>query len=637
MLYHRFSIQGGSPAMTHPVDNAEFIPAVLSEVPSPEQIASTFEPMILSASGWRKIFAADGEEHSSTHEISDADKVILSTAARIFSRFMRRRYPDSSLLLAATDSRPTGAAAAQVMIRTLLHEGWEVRYLGITAVPEVIAYNMMDSEIHGGIYISASHNPLGHNGLKFFASAGVIGGEEAAELIHEMKDEMQQPSVSETAASVLSAVPFHAFSALLKEKDNFKLHSADAYRQFISLTASDSRCLCGQDSLYNRIREAVQEYPLSVVIDFNGSARTTSIDIELLNSLGIRVSAINTIPGKVAHGIIPEGENLEPCRRALEEAYASDPSFSVGYVPDNDGDRGNIVYIEESSGKALTLEAQEVFSLVYMAESAYLHTREQAENVNTAAAVNCATSMRIEDIAEVFGAQVFRAEVGEANVVSLARKLRESGYTVRVLGEGSNGGNITHPSVVRDPLNTLLSVIKLLALRDTPSEQGLFHTWHTLSGADTPYCESFSLVDILATLPQYRTTNTSEPRALLKIPCSNQGAFKEQYEQCFLKAWEQDRPLLKERFGITSWREFNTEGIESQEGMGAAFRSEAASGGLRIVFYDEKDRPTDFIWMRKSGTEPVFRILADSRGDDADREAWLLEWHRSLISQAVKY
>ena len=59
--------------------------------------------------------------------------------------------------------------------------------------------------------------------------------------------------------------------------------------------------------------------------------------------------------------------------------------------------------------------------------------------------------MRIEEIAEAFYASVYRAEVGEANVVNLARSLRDKGFTVPILGEGSNGGNITHPAAVRIP------------------------------------------------------------------------------------------------------------------------------------------------------------------------------------------
>ena len=38
--------------------------------------------------------------------------------------------------------------------------------------------------------------------------------------------------------------------------------------------------------------------------------------------------------------------------------------------------------------------------------------------------------------------------------------------------------------------------------------------------------------------------------------------------------------------------------------------------------------------MRASGTEPVFRIMADFRGSDIDAEKEFLAWHRSMIEKA---
>ncbi len=102
-----------------------------------------------------------------------------------------------------------------------------------------------------------------------------------------------------------------------------------------------------------------------------------------------------------------------------------------------------------------------------------------AKHTNLAIAINGPTSLIIESIATRLGAVVARAEVGEANVVQLADQLRDKGYTVRLLGEGSNGGNITHPSKVRDPLNTLVSLIKLLTSETLFAEvTNQMFSWH---------------------------------------------------------------------------------------------------------------------------------------------------------------
>jgi phosphoglucomutase len=44
--------------------------------------------------------------------------------------------------------------------------------------------------------------------------------------------------------------------------------------------------------------------------------------------------------------------------------------------------------------------------------------------------------------------------------------------------------------------------------------------------------------------------------------------------------------------------------------------------------------PKAYIWMRGSGTEPVFRVMADAAGPDRRIERELLEWQRSMVARA---
>jgi phosphoglucomutase len=53
-----------------------------------------------------------------------------------------------------------------------------------------------------------------------------------------------------------------------------------------------------------------------------------------------------------------------------------------------------------------------------------------------------------------------------------------------------------------------------------------------------------------------------------------------------------------------------------------------------MQFYDAADRAVGFLWMRGSGTEPVFRAVVDIEGDDPEAEAELLAWHRRMIETA---
>ena len=273
-----------------------------------------------------------------------------------------------------------------------------------------------------------------------------------------------------------------------------------------------------------------------------------------------------------------------------------------------------------------------------MSELAYLaYTGKTGENAKIAVAVNDPTSMRIEEIAAAFGAKVGRAEVGEANVVNRARELRAEGYEVRILGEGSNGGNITHPAAVRDPLNSIFALIKLLVLRDSvnpdgTTKKGLFHEWCARSGQEANYKDNFTLADVMATLPEYTTTGVSEPRAVLHIKTTDHAVLKKAYQQVFESEWEAKKQELKEKYGIYSYTAISNNGTKQTDDIKDF--SVSKKGGLKILFKDETGKPIAYIWMRGSGTEPVFRVMCDVKGNKPKEEAELLQWHSKMIAKA---
>jgi phosphoglucomutase len=308
-------------------------------------------------------------------------------------------------------------------------------------------------------------------------------------------------------------------------------------------------------------------------------------------------------------------------------------------VPDCDGDRGNLVVWDEAPAKARILEAQEVFALACVAELAHLvWTGELAYDnrgnaVSKAAiAVNDPTSMRIDRIATAFDVSVFRAEVGEANVVGLARRLREKGYIVRVLGEGSSGGNITHPAAVRDPINTVLALVKLLSVRSAGDRPGLFELWCDLSGQAELYRADYGLADVIASLPPFVTTGAYVEEAALKINTKDHGMLKDRYQNIFLRDWEERKDALRLRYGIQGWEAIAYNGMEEKRGISRF--GEAGRGGLKICFLGGGGRAVASIWMRGSATEPVFRVMADAEGQDRRIERDLIEWQRRLIQMA---
>jgi phosphoglucomutase len=647
------------PATGFAVGDPDARPLVRGRLPSASDMAKAASPLILSASGWRKVFAADGDEESRAETLTSADAVLAGAAALAFGEALRARTGKAdAAVLVGVDSRPTGPAIADAMIRVFLGMGLRPRYLFIVAAPEIMAYAARavrlpadhEERAEGFCYVSASHNPVGHNGLKFGFDGGVLTAAESAPLAATFKSLLADPLTPERVDRLMEAADRRAVGRIFSEVSAWKRRSYSAYALFAREVVTGLSDLDAQEELLSRIADCAAENPVGVVAELNGSARCLSIDRDFLDGLGVVVRSVNDRPREFAHRIVPEGASLGAALAELEAARAEDPAFELGYVPDCDGDRGNLVRYDSKEARAVPLEAQEVFALACVSELASLEAAGTAGK--RAIVVNDATSMRIEAIARAFGAEVFRAETGEANVVCLADALRERGYIVRILGEGSNGGNITHPSRVRDPLATLAAALKILLLRGAESDgalrrgpeseggtvgtaggaEGLYHIWLRRTGRLDAYDPGFDLSDVVGSLPSFATTSVFEKRAALAIKSADHAALKARYATIFARDWEARRAELSSRLGIVSWEAYATKGTTE-------FRTDAdfagsGSGGLRILFRDASGDGRASVWMRGSGTEPAFRVMADVAGGLVADEEYLLAWQTDMLMRA---
>lgn len=591
--------------------------------------------MILSASGWRKVFAVSGEETDTTTEIGMENTCISVLSALVFSDYVKKRTGKRTpTIVLGIDTRPTGPEIANVMIRLLLKEKVVVRYVGVTAAPEIMAYSKL---FDGFIYISASHNPIGHNGIKFgLNDGGVLNGKENALLVEEFKAKCSDEFALQNVSRLISVRSQSDLEWVYSESISTKKEALEIYKTFSKNVISSLTNVSLQDKFFDNLKAQIKANPIGIVCDFNGSARTMSIDKEFFAENNLNFYPFNDIPGKIVHEIIPEPENLVYCAKKMEELQKAGTKDAIlGYMPDCDGDRGNIVYWDSKTDSAQILKAQEVFSLSVLAELAFSYwLNKNDSSYKPAVAVNCPTSMRIDEIAKAFNAKVFRGEVGEANVVNTARLARKEGYTVRILGEGSNGGTITFPSSVRDPINTIFAFIKLLTIKDTSEGIGLFHIWCQLSGQEDKYKDDFTLSDVLETLPVYTTTGVSESRAILKISTMDHAKLKGNFQKVFENSFKNGADGLLKKYGISSYKCILTNA--TTEKVDAKDFSESGKGGLKIQLFEDSDKPSAFIWMRGSGTEPVFRIMCDVKGNNPDKEKDLLAWETKMLLEADK-
>ncbi len=566
---------------------------------SDEDVRATIKKYILSASGWRAVFAKSLDEEDFSGEVSDADLVIASTVARTFLEYLGRPRPR---ILVGVDARPTGEALCDVVVRTMIALNAEVTHLFFASAPEIMAYS--NAGFDGFFYISASHNPIGHNGFKFGANGGVYNKSIIDKIIPVFLDKIGSSGVVKTAMALSAQCDEDFYAEILMKHDDDKVRAFDYYRQFVLRIATAHKLF---------------RIPFGIVAEMNGSARSASIDIPYLNKMGAKVWAVNAQPRQIAHAIVPEGENLELCRRTLEEVYQKDHSYIIGYVPDNDGDRGNFVYIRKETGKAHILHAQEVFALVLTIDIAH---QVMAGDKRPAVAVNGPTSSMVDEIAAKFNVKVFRADVGEANVVTLAQKLREEeGYQVHICGEGSNGGNITHPAKVRDPMNSIMSIAKLYSI------PGLYD--FLLSSFGLEKTGEVSVEAIIDALPKYTTTPAFSKDAVMRIKSQDFDELKLAYESILEK--EVGNYLTG---GLASWEVRQIEGIVEQVGIGPEHRNHPSTGGYKVIFRDKDGGFAAYLWLSKSKTEPVMRVMVDVKGDNAALHDRLLEWQRSMVARA---
>lgn len=561
-----------------------------------QSLQEALSKCILSASGWRAVMTESGDEEDRRENVNEEMLLIAAAAAASFMDYLKIENPR---IILGTDARPTGRPLAAAIRRAFIAKGAILDDIFISSAPEIMAAS---HRYDGFFYISASHNPIGHNGYKFGIAGGVLNKDEIDKVIPSFRAMVNAEGAAENLRKLIRSADENKLNTVLKNHNIAKRRALDTYKSFIIETAKTKEPFT---------------LPFGIAIDFNGSARSASIDKNFLRNHDAKIWAINSEPGQIAHAIVPEGENLEFVRKILEEQNSRDKSFIIGYMPDNDGDRGNFVYTDKR-GKSHILSAQVVFALVAAIELSYDAMRGKKK---IAIAVNGPTSLLIDEMAKELGVSVFRSDIGEANVVMLSEKLREEGWTCRVCGEGSNGGNITYPAKVRDPMNSLMTFSKLWSV------SGLYKFIMEKLGKKPD--EEPSLYSVLSALPKYLTTSAFSKEAVMHIKSNDYNTLKAEYERILEYECNGRMPGIFSRWEVRQY-----EGSAEDIGIGTEHRTPNSTGGLKVQFYDATDKPVAYLWLSKSRTEPVIRTMVDIKGNDRKLHDELLAWQREMVQRA---
>lgn len=343
------------------------------------------------------------------------DEELVKNFAHSFTFFLDSLNHEKKLIIIANDSRPSYKQFEPLIIESLNECGYHVINLGIAPTPTVL-FTVRDLAASGGLILSASHNPIEWNGLKFVNNLGeFINQDQWLQLKKNFDDKVKNINTG--------------------KKADFE-YRPDLLENHINKALS----LCDIDKM--------KKAKFKVAFDACNGAGSV-ITEKLLNKLDCDIVSIYNQAENEGFGRKPEPltENLKDLEKLVLEN-----NCDIGFALDPDADRLAIV---SEKGKAIGEE----FTLA-IALDQYL-SKEKSD-----VAVNISTSRMVDDIAKKHNVKVHRSKVGEINVLD-----RMKANSCKIGGEGNGGVIIPEINSARDSqVSIVMALNAMLEKNKTVSE-----------------------------------------------------------------------------------------------------------------------------------------------------------------------
>jgi phosphomannomutase len=286
-------------------------------------------------------------------------------------------YINGGKVILGADARPSGKFISEAVTAGLRSTGSDVFDYGIIPSP-IVQWIIKNYKYHGGISITAGHNPFEWNSLVFFNNEGSylnhLEGEEFFNLYH---------------------------SGNIRYKNFNKLGK------------------------YQRTEAYVDNYFKALRIK-KGRGREMKFVVDCSN--GFDCSFINRLSGSINTKLIPifcraqEQLQKDPEPNLKNAGFLStvvkETGSDGGFLLNSDGSR---VLIVDETGKPLSEEMTlPLFATIVLEE-------ERGDIVT-----NYSTSQLIDSVAKKYGVKVFRTDVGQPYVVQMVKEIK-----AKIGGEGS--------------------------------------------------------------------------------------------------------------------------------------------------------------------------------------------------------
>jgi len=292
----------------------------------------------ISVSGVRGIYGGDLTLHN------------ISKFTRLFASSLIK--PEGGCVL-ASDTRPSSRLISQFVAANLMEQGIHVYNLGVAPTPAVFRESR---KYAAGVVITASHNPLQWNGIKFIINGRGVFEDEVNSIFNEK--------------SVLKPAKFGKYFDI----------SSDYVDQVAHLTSK------------KQVKSKAR-----VGLDPGGGAACGYCN-ELFKQLGHTFYSVNDISGLSSRNPDPTTDGLSELR-----ILVSSNNLDFGFAFDLDGDR---LVVINSQGEKLSADST---LLLCVANAISMGMKKFVSSIDT--------SLSIEKYIHQNGCSLYYSKVGEANVV----------------------------------------------------------------------------------------------------------------------------------------------------------------------------------------------------------------------------
>ncbi|MHB0912401.1 MAG: phosphoglucosamine mutase [Armatimonadota bacterium] len=349
-----------------------------------------------------RLFGTDGVRGIANTELTAELALRLGAAAA----YVLRKKHEGAKMLIGRDPRISGDILESAMSAGICSLGVDVHLAGVVPTPAV-AYLSQVIHADAGIVISASHNPMQDNGIKFF-------GENGYKLPDEIEDEIEQHVYASeslprgTGASV--GRMYHEHQLL----DQYIAHLRRAFPHRLD--------------------------GMKVVLDCANGAISEAAPA-LFSELGANAMVINAAPDGI--NINEDCGSLHPAR--LQELVTSTQT-PIGIAFDGDGDRAILI-----DDKGRVVDGDHVMAITA------LHLARQGRLPGNSVAATVMSNIGLELALAAEGVSLVRTKVGDRYV---SDEMRKTGIVVG--GEKSGHLIFSEHSTTGDGLVTVLMVLAVM-------------------------------------------------------------------------------------------------------------------------------------------------------------------------------